>query len=254
MMNLKKIHQFLIFFLLSITAFSQTKNQYANAKVSYSLKISIDKNLGRHQVLLKSFPEKARKIETVASEFDFSLMFNDSTSIFYVEKKLFSDNTAANLAIILSGYYGRIKQQTHNYITENLREDFGKFLVSRSYQKWKMYDETKQIGDYLCFKATTFYITTNPKGKVFKHSFTAWYTPQIPYKFGPAGYGNLPGLIIELQGENITYGVKKIQFYKDGEKSKKNRMPRLKKKKLITEEELEKLAAEDEKSWRNRNK
>lgn len=251
-MTLKTLYHFLICFLLSITTFSQAKKQYVKTKVSYNLKISIDKNLGRHQVLMKSFPEKARKIETVASEFDFSLVYNDTCSIFYIEKKLFSDNTAANLAVILSGYYGRIKQQTHNYITENLREDFGKFLVSRPYQKWKLYDETKQIGEYLCFKATTFHITKNPKGKVFKHNFIAWYTPQIPHKFGPAGYGNLPGLIIELQGENVTYGVKKIQFYDEAE-SKKNKMPKLRKKKLITEEKLEELAAKDEKRWRNKN-
>ena len=251
-MNLKTLHLLLTFSLLSITIFSQTKKQYAKAKVSYSAKTHIDKNSKRQKSLLQAFPEKAIKIETIASEFDFSLVFNDSTSIFYLEKKLYSDNGAATLAIILSGYYGRIKQQTNNYITENLQEDFGKFLVSRPYQKWKLHEETKMIGDYVCFKATTFHTTTNPKGKVFKHDFTAWYTPQLPYKFGPVGYGNLPGLIIELQGERFTYGVKKIQFYNDTER-KENEIPRLKRKKLITEEELEKLATEDEKRWRKQH-
>ena len=253
-MNIKIITLLSFFLLISITVSSQTKKQYAKAKVSYSVTTHIDKNLRRDidHCWRQSSPEKAKKIETIASEFDFSLVFNDSISIFYLEKKLYSDNGAATLAIIHSGYFGRIKQQTDNYITENLQEDFGKFLVSRPYQKWELHDETKMIGDYLCFKATTFHTTTNPKGKVFRHNFTAWYTPQLPYKYGPAGYGNLPGLIIELQGKRATYGVTKIQFYDDNE-PKKNKMPKLKKLKLITEEKLEELAAKDEKRWQEQH-
>lgn len=247
-----KINILLSFLVMINVCFSQTKKQYAKAKVSYSLKIALDKDLAKHKVLLSSFPKRAIKIATIASEFDFSLVFNETSSMFYLEKKLFSDNRAASLAIILSGYFGRVKQQENDYITENLQENFGKFLVSRLYQKWQLHEETKKIGDYLCFKATTFYTTTNPKGKIFKHNFTAWYTPQIPYKFGPVGYGNLPGLIIELQGEGVTFGVKKIQFYDENEKSKKNRIPRFRRLKRITEEEFEKLAAEDEKRWLKR--
>ena len=252
-MNIKIVTLLLIFSLISITVFSQTKKQYAKVKVSYGVKTYVDKNSKTYKFMMQRSPEFVAKIETVASEFDFSLVFNDSISIFYLEKKLYSDNNAASFALIGTGYFGRIKQQTNNYITEELQEDFGKFLVSRPYQKWELHDDTKMIGDYLCFKATTFYTTTNPKGKVFKYDFTAWYTPQLPYKFGPAGYGNLPGLIIELQGKRATYGVKKIQFYYANEKSKQNEMPKLKKKKLITEEKFEELAAKDEKRWRNKD-
>jgi GLPGLI family protein len=87
---------------------------------------------------------------------------------------------------------------------------------------------------------------------VFKYDFTAWYSPQLPYKFGPAGYGNLPGLIIELQGASFTYGVKKIDFYGDVE-NKENEMPKFKKLKLITEEEFEALAAIEEKRRQKNN-
>lgn len=242
----------LLFLLITVTVLPQSNNQYSVGKVSYGVSTYLDKNLKKHAYLLRAFPDTAPKIETVASEFDFSLVFNETISIFYLEKKLFSDNLAAELLTIHSNYHGRIKQQPNNYITEELEEDFGKFLVSRPYQDWKLHDETKTIGDYTCFKATTFSTVTNPDGKVFKYDFTAWYAPQLPYKFGPAGYGNLPGLIMELQGEGFTYGVEKIQFYEDVE-SKENRMPELKNKKLITEEEFEKLAAEDEKRWMQQN-
>jgi GLPGLI family protein len=252
-MNTKTVTIFLIFSLLSIIVFSQTKKQYAKAKVTYSVKTYMDKNSASYKFMVQRSPEFVTKIETIASEFDFSLVFNDSTSIFFLEKKLFSDNNAAGIALVHTGYFGRIKQQSNNYITEELQEDFGRFLVSRPYQKWELHDDTKMIGDYLCFKATTFYTVTNPKGKVFTHDFTAWYTPQLPYKFGPVGYGNLPGLIIELQGKRAIFGVKKIQFYDANEKNKQNEMPRLKKIKLITEEKFKELAAKDEKRWLNKD-
>jgi GLPGLI family protein len=247
-MNKKKLSLFLL--LISISAFSQTEKQYAKLKVSYGIETHTDKSLQSYKFMQERDPEFVAKIETIASEFDFSLLFNDATSIFYLEDELYSDNSAAGMALAKSGYYGRIKQRTENYITEELEEDFGKFLVSRPYQKWELVEESKMIGDYACFKATTFYTVTNPEGKVFKHNFTAWYSPQLPYKFGPVGYGNLPGLIIELQGERFTYGVKKIEFYDDNEKSNGNELPELKKKKLITEEEFEALAAIDEKRWK----
>lgn len=246
---LKKI--ILLFFItLSLKATSQSIKNHAIAKVDYAIQIHFDKSKKIYEVYEKYRPGLVAEAESIASELDFSLILNDSISVFYLEKKLFSDNRAASFAIRKSGYYGRIKQQPHNYITEELQESFGEFLVSRPYHEWELQDETKVIGDYTCFKATTSYTTTNPKGKAFNHSFTAWYTPQLPYSFGPAGFGDLPGLIIELQSDDYTYGVKKIKFFDKEQKNKENEIPRLKRKKLITEEEFEKLAAEDEKRWR----
>lgn len=244
----------LIFCIITIYAtsfFSQSKDQYALANVQYELKIKLDKNISRHEYFLETFPNSSSNIGSVASEFDFVLMFDEKNSLFFLEKKLISDKKAGMLATILSGYFGRIKQYDNNYVTEELQESFGKFLVSREYKKWQLHEETKKIDKYLCFKATTSFTIINPKGKIFKRDITAWYAPQLPYKYGPLGYGNLPGLIIELQGEGYTYGVKKIEFF--DEKNKKNLIPKLKNKKLITEEEFERLAAEDEKRWRKRH-
>lgn len=254
MYNLKFINFVFCFLCFHLLSFSQKKDEYANAKVSYGIKMHIDREKGFNKWLEENRPGLNDSKENVALELDFSLFLNDTTSLFYLEKKLYSDNNAASNVMVSIKYFGRIKQQPENYITEELEEAFGKFLVSRPYQNWELHDETKTIDKYLCFKATTFYTITTPQGKVFKHNFTAWYSPELPYKFGPAGYGNLPGLIIELQGEDFTYGVKKIEFYNNVE-TKENEMPKLKRKKRITEEEFEKLAAEDEKRWRDkRNK
>jgi GLPGLI family protein len=254
MCNLKLVQFFLCFLFINITILSQNKKEYASVKVNYGIKLDLDKQAGIYKLHEKYRPGIGDRKEAVASELEFTLIFNQATSFFYLEKKLFSDEDAADSAQTDLGYFGRIKQQPKNYITEELEEAFGKFLVSRPYQTWELHDETKTIGEYLCFKATTSYTITTPQGKLFKRNFTAWYTPQLPYKFGPAGYGNLPGLIIELQGKNFTYGVQKIEFY-NNEETKENEMPKLKNKKQITEEEFEKLAAKDEERWRKkRNK
>ncbi|WP_052248359.1 GLPGLI family protein [Chryseobacterium taiwanense] len=54
---------------------------------------------------------------------------------------------------------------------------------------WKLLDETKLIGDFLCKKAT---------GKFKGRDYIAWYSPQISTSFGPMKFGQLPGLIFEI--------------------------------------------------------
>lgn len=55
--------------------------------------------------------------------------------------------------------------------------------------KWKIYEETKKLGNFTCQKATT-----QSEGK----TVTAWFTEEIPISGGPAGYSGLPGFILEL--------------------------------------------------------
>ena len=63
-----------------------------------------------------------------------------------------------------------------------------------------------------------------------------WYCPSIPFNFGPKGYTGLPGLILELQVRNITWGATKIELSNENKNIEKPT-----KGKLITEEEYKKL-------------
>jgi len=81
------------------------------------------------------------------------------------------------------------------------------FLITKPKLIWKTQNDTKKIGEYNCFKATT-EITVNTKGR--KKLITAWFTPEIPVSLGPLGYDGLPGLILELEVYNKIYFVKKI--------------------------------------------
>lgn len=83
------------------------------------------------------------------------------------------------------------------------------FLISVTPFDWKLTQETKKIGNYVCYKATTIKHVEGRNGKM-QRVVTAWYTTQIPYNFGPKDYNGLPGLILELQEDNLLINATKI--------------------------------------------
>ena len=108
-----------------------------------------------------------------------------------------------------------------------------KFLISNDQDKikWVMEKEQKMIGNYLCFKATAQVSKPKTMTSVWRNSekqndsikdssvdelekeysiITAWYTPQIPVTHGPAQYGGLPGLILELTTDNTVMLCTKV--------------------------------------------
>ncbi|MDP5104951.1 MAG: GLPGLI family protein [Polaribacter sp.] len=108
------------------------------------------------------------------------------------------------------------------------QEFYGKdFLVKDKLQPidWKLGDDTKMIGDYVCLKATamipanelTWYAFSwdklnnrekKEKGEEQEVAYTvveAWYSIQIPVSHGPQEFWGLPGLILEVSYDNTTF-------------------------------------------------
>lgn len=113
--------------------------------------------------------------------------------------------------------------------------------------KWALSNESKQIGDYTCYKAKTSYPIISKKGDKITKNIVAWYCPQIPYYFGPRGFCGLPGLILELKDDHITYYPKKINFYKEN-----NLDYKIPKGNFMTKDELKTYVEEASKSkWGN---
>ena len=99
-----------------------------------------------------------------------------------------------------------------------------------------MQKEQKMIGNYLCFKATaqiekpktitsvwskaekendSLKSTVSDKENIEYSTVTAWYTPQIPVSHGPAQYGGLPGLILELNTDTTVMLCTKVVMNPD---------------------------------------
>jgi GLPGLI family protein len=62
--------------------------------------------------------------------------------------------------------------------------------------KWNLTGEEKMLDKYKVFKAVCYFRGRN---------YTAWYSPDFPYKYGPWKFSGLPGLIFEIQDETNRY-------------------------------------------------
>lgn len=166
------------------------------------------------------------------------LNFNKEESLFYEEEKLdamsgATDSWGKNFA--RGEQYKNVKE---NALVQN-QEFYGKnFLVKDNLQeiKWVMGSEQRQIGQYMCFKATAIVPTNELAWYDFSWSrlrnrapqdgsepeiqmtqIEAWYTPQIPVGHGPGEFWGLPGLILEVSAGGTTMLCSKLILNPDEE-------------------------------------
>jgi GLPGLI family protein len=107
-----------------------------------------------------------------------------------------------------SRYQGFVRKTKSKTFIEKEIDNKTYILEEKTEYNWTLTTETKKIGSYNCYKATA---EKTIKNKIIV-PITAWYCPEIAYQFGPNGYGSLPGLIVELQIDNVIYGLKSINF------------------------------------------
>ena len=144
------------------------------------------------------------------------LTFDQQQSV-YKEDEALAPPSLGSEMIIMSSYgsdilYKNIKDE--RFIKQS---DFlGKiFLIQDVIEKidWKLHADTKNIGNYTCFKATTEKLVTDPfadEPTEESRIITAWYTPQIPVSNGPGAFQGLPGLILELSYDSKVILCSKI--------------------------------------------
>ncbi|NNK83389.1 MAG: GLPGLI family protein [Flavobacteriaceae bacterium] len=158
----------------------------------------------------------------------YKLNFNKEESIYKEEEKLEAPQPQGMVMVMVNTggsdvLYKNTKE--NRYTSQN--ESFSKiFLIQDELKKvdWILGSETKNIGDYTCYKATfkreveviESGISVN-NDKEFDDEVTteereiiAWYTPQIPVSNGPENYHGLPGLILEVNDGNQSIMCSKI--------------------------------------------
>lgn len=168
----------------------------------------------------------------------FKLKYNKSESYFSIEEKM--DVEASfdyKLAYALLGgnsEYYYIKDED-NYL-ESIEAYGERFLVETPNYHWELESEIQQIGDYLCQKATTEHVVNNSKGQ-FKHKVTAWYSKQLNIPFGPRGFNGLPGVMVQLEYQNIKFLLVSVEL----EPEKQIKITKPKNGEKVTKEEFEKI-------------
>lgn len=219
-----KIYQIIVFFI-SVSIYSQC------GIVEYGvIKKEINQSSKEHTV--NSYIDEINN-----AELSFNLVFNQNESYFFEKdpKEASELSMGEKLNKILIGYkpyYFSNDDKTFLFVYQDV-------IVSKKYKiEWKLLNETKQIDNYICYKAIYVEKFKNRIGEDRERTITAWYCPELQFPYGPLDFNGLPGLILELEKNGNKYVVKNIQLEKEMS------VPKLKGK-IITEEEYIKKLKEN---------
>ncbi|QMU65180.1 MAG: GLPGLI family protein [Flavobacteriaceae bacterium] len=190
---------------------------------------------------VKSYKKEISKLNSLLAKYSkqvsYQLLVENDHSLFTINELKMgkSDYGLKEIAGSIGGTDGKfyVNKKDAIYLNEYhfLGEDF---LTEIEVKKWKITDEFKFISDFKCYKAISEDIVTNIKG-TFRFKVIAWFCPELPGFFGPAGYFGLPGLILELDNGKMTLRATKIHF----SKSKKKNIKPLKKGIKLTRKEFD---------------
>ena len=229
-----------IFYKLGLLSFLitfsfQSEAQEFQGKAYYFSKSKMD--LGRWGARLSEAQKKqvASRMKN-RLEKTYVLTFNKTESFFKEDEKLDAMSGATDSWGKNFAQGDQYKNVRDNQLVQS-QEFYGKkFLVKDKLQKidWKMGSETKQIGNYTCFKA----MALIPSDELSWYNFSwdmmrrntpqtdsigaeiipeikmtqveAWYTVQVPVSHGPSEFWGLPGLILEVSADDTTMLCSKI--------------------------------------------
>ncbi|MEM7185112.1 MAG: GLPGLI family protein [Bacteroidota bacterium] len=222
-------------FLFSSEIIAQNIQGIATYKTQRKMEIQLDSSMadGMQEQLMAMLKKQFEK--------EYTLDFTQDESVYKEVPKLDSKGNAMGGMEVQMVFVG---DGASDVLYKNMKEDrfvnqnesFSKqFLIKDALtaRDWKMEKETKNIGEYACFKAT--YTYERPVPRVITRSsddteeekkeqkeaieaeeemetitVTAWYTPQIPVQSGPGPYGGLPGLILEVSDSELTVLCSKV--------------------------------------------
>lgn len=245
-----------IFTCLAIICTIALQAQSISGKATYESKTTVDMDGfgGREMTddMKKMIMERMKSM----LEKTYILTFNKNESLYTEEEHLETGASGGGMRMMMNSFSAGVQYkntETNELVEEN--EFFGKqFLIKDTIQNinWTLTKESKQIGQYIAFKATgvkelsdtDFQFArrrggrdgnrrgrnendTEKKQDTIEDSkkdpleeieipkeieITAWYTPQIPTSTGPGEYGGLPGLILELNAHRTTILCSKIEM------------------------------------------
>lgn len=158
-----------------------------------------------------------------AKKIEFILQGNNKISKFSVIENLMNDDKNVKITLAYAGYIndGLFQDLVNGFLLRNNPQNSrlasrNEFLIrSPLFNDWELVEGTKIISGKKCFKAKG-KIESNNEAKRFKY-ITAWYCPEINFNSGPLGFGNLPGLIVQLKVDETVYSLKNIKTVDDSQ-------------------------------------
>ena len=261
---MKKVTTIIVFFL-SVTIFAQS----FQGKATYKTHQKFDFKMNKEKSGVNSDLQKQLKAQLMKQfQKTYTLNFDKSTSTYKQNEELSSPQAATNgMQIKIMGNGGGTDVLYKN-VTEkrfvNKTEISGKrFLIKDKLNEldWEMTSETKNIGNYTCYKATrereetrtSFSMTDGEKEEKKEKVIVktvAWYTPQIPVSNGPGEFWGLPGLILEIQDGKQTIVCTEIVM----NPSDKIQIKEPSKGKKVTQEKFDKIMDKHSKEMMERFK
>ncbi len=220
---------FALFAFLAFAAFGQQ----SEGVISFDQKVNMHRNL----------PPDAADMKAMIPEFRVTkseLLFSATESLYHDLPEEEEDEPAQGGPMVI-----RMQRPEaifyRNYDAgrkTDYREFFGKnYLIEDTLGApgWKITGQTKSILGYNCMQATM-------QDTVRKRQITAWFADALPLPAGPAGFGQLPGTILELDINNgeMVFTATKVEF----RKLKKKEIEVPKKGEKLSDADFQKMVAE----------
>lgn len=224
--------------VLSLTARGQEVGNTLSGKITFQEKIRLEIKLeGEAASQFASMLPKERVTEKILTFSTDATLFEDgNNNTDEMMSSAGSPEGGVRIRMVTSAENKTFTDLKKNTVTE--QRDFMNriFLVEKPApsEEWKITGNQKEILGYSCLEATR----TDTAGV----KTIVWFTPAIPIKSGPAGLGNLPGIILEADFSNGSrvYTAKNIEKIAPGDL----KIDRPKDGKKVTEEEYKVMVAE----------
>ncbi len=254
----------LSFFTQSVVGqqFSGKAIYKTSRKTNFSVKTG---NPGMDDKMAEEIKKKIQKM----NQKTFVLEFNKNSSTYKEKAKLDAPNPKARVggAMVMSFgsgagsvLYKNLSEKRYVNETELLSK---RFLIKDTLTNydWKLSSDTKNIGEYTCYKATFTREVENismsmidGESKEVKKmetiTTTAWYTPEVPISNGPSNWQGLPGLILEINDGRSLIVCTEIVLSKDNS----IQIVEPEKGKVVNQETYEKISREKTKEMMERFK
>lgn len=247
--------------ILTIHSYGQDFQGKATYKTHRKFDIQLDStqvSSEMHQQMMDMMKKQFEKT--------YILSFTKSESIYKEDKALEAPQPQGMVMVMVDTGGSDIMYKNlseDRYASQN--DVYGKiFLVKDQLPKheWQLTGETKNIGEYTCYKATmTRMIQTMSSGisvngdkelddemVTEEITITAWYTPDIPVNNGPGRYHGLPGLILEVNDGRQTIICSQIVLNPENKLS----IDEPKKGKVVDQEKYDDIMAKKAKEMRER--